>query len=525
MNKPLAGVLGAVTLLLAACGGGGGGGGGGFLPPPIVADPGPGTGADTGRGSLVSTPPSQIVRLSADQFASLLKLDAQGRGLLQVAGDPKCGIDLRYMEYRTVGGKGEATNATAAVMMPSGTDAACNGPRPIVLYAHGTTTDRNYNIAKFVDPDNAASGEGATVAAMFAARGYIVVAPNYAGYDKSALAYHPYLNGEQNGREMVDALAAARKALPAIGGASDAGTLLVTGYSQGGYVALAAHREMQAIGRPPTASAPLSAPSAISLLIDATFLGAPALGGTAFLPLLASSWQQQFGNVYNNTNDIFEAQYAAGIDTLLPSATKLPEGRLPQLALFPADAKPGPANASFALFYGANNLVRQSFLTQAVNDIAANPCPGNAFPPTEASLRSATPINCTPQNGFRKAAVANDLRNWVPARPILMCGGANDPTVSFNSTRATAGYFNARGVPSGLVTVVDLEANGTSDAYSAARAGFAQNKAVLAAGTQGSDTDKSLAVIRAYHGTLVPPFCLASARGFFEGVLAAGSPG
>ena len=30
-----------------------------------------------------------------------------------------------------------------------------------------------------------------------ASQGYIVVAPNYAGYDTSTLTYHPYLVGEQ----------------------------------------------------------------------------------------------------------------------------------------------------------------------------------------------------------------------------------------------------------------------------------------------------------------------------------------
>ena len=32
------------------------------------------------------------------------------------------------------------------------------------------------------------------IAAMYAAQGFIVVAPNYAGYDISTLGYHPYLN-------------------------------------------------------------------------------------------------------------------------------------------------------------------------------------------------------------------------------------------------------------------------------------------------------------------------------------------
>ena len=505
------------TLLLAACGGGGDGGGGigiGFPPPAN----------DTGRGSVVTNPPERIARLSVDQFRSLLQLDDKGKALLQVSGPPKCGIDTRYLEYRTVGGKGEATNATAAIMVPSGTDVACNGPRPVVLYAHGTNTARDYNIAKWTDTSQPAAGEGVVVAAMLAAQGYIVVAPNYAGYDKSTLAYHPYLNGDQQGKDMVDALTAARKTFSNID-ANDAGSLLITGYSQGGYVAMAAHREMQATGKAVTASAPLSAPSAISLLTDYTFQGWPALGATIFVPLLSTSWQQQFGNVYNATTDVYEAQYATGIDTLLPSltptSTLFAQGKLPQLALFPANATPGPVSPDLSIFYGANNLVRQSYLTQAATDIQSNACPGNALPATAASLSSASPLDCSPTTGFRKAARANDLRNWVPTKPVLMCGGANDPTVNFASTRATAGYFRAKGVSTAALTVVDLEDSAAVDNYSTARAGFAQAKSLLTQNTAGSAADKAQAVLLAYHGTLAPPFCLASARGFFQGVLAA----
>jgi len=519
--KQLAALAGT-TALLAACGGGGGGGGGGIgigigtgFPPPV---------ADTGRGSVVTNPPEQTAKLSADQFNASLQATAQGKTLLQIAGAPKCGVEVRALEYRTIGAKNEATNATAAIMVPSGSDVACSGQRPVVLYAHGTTAARSYNLAKWTDSAQAAAGEGLMIAAMFAAQGYIVVAPNYAGYDKSTLPYHPYLDGDQQGKDMVDALTAARKTFSGIG-ANDAGSLFITGYSQGGYVAMAAHREMQATGKTVTASAPLSAPSAISLLTDYTYQGWPALGATLFVPLLSTSWQQQFGNVYNATTDIYETQYASGIDTLLPSLTPdtlFTSGKLPQLALFPANATPGPINAQLAIFYGDNNLIRQSFLTQAAGDIQSNPCPGNALPPTAASLGTATPLNCTPSTGFRKAAVTNDLRNWVPARPMLMCGGANDPTVNFVSTRATAGYFRAKGVQATALTVVDLEDSAAIDAYSTARAGFAQAKSLLAQNTPGSATDKAQAVTLAYHGTLAPPFCLASARGFFQGVLAAG---
>jgi hypothetical protein len=33
-------------------------------------------------------------------------------------------------------------------MVPGGTDPACTGPRPVLLYAHGTSTDKNKNMAR-----------------------------------------------------------------------------------------------------------------------------------------------------------------------------------------------------------------------------------------------------------------------------------------------------------------------------------------------------------------------------------------
>ena len=508
----------ACVMVLSGCGGGGSGSNSAFA---LALN---GATTTPARGTALSPTPDRVVRLSVDQFKTLLEADSTGKRVEQASGVPKCGIDVRYLQYQTVGAQGESVPASGAIMLPAGTDPACNGPRPIVLYGHGTATERNYDISNLTNTNQPAAAEGVIVAAMFAAQGYIVVAPNYAGYDKSTLPYHPYLDGDQQGKDMVDALTAARKTFSGIG-ANDAGSLFITGYSQGGYVAMAAHREMQATGKPVAASAPLSAPSAISLLTDYTYLGWPALGATLFVPLLSTSWQQQFGNVYGSTSDVYEAQYASGIDTLLPSAspgTLFSSGKLPQLALFPADAKPGPVSPELSIFYGPNNLIKQSFLTQAAGDIQGNPCPGNALPATAASLSTTSPLDCKPSTGFRKAAVANDLRNWVPTRPMLMCGGANDPTVNFVSTRATSGYFRAKGMPSSILSVVDLEDSAAIDAYSTARAGFAQAKALLAQNTSGSASDKAQAVTLAYHGTLAPPFCLASARGFFQGVLAAG---
>jgi pimeloyl-ACP methyl ester carboxylesterase len=513
---PAIALTGAAAMLLAACGGGGGGGGS------LISTPT--TPTSTARGTVLSSPPTEVARLSASDLATLLDVNATSKQLKALAGTPKCGIDLRSINYHTIGGQGEATNATAAIMVPAGTDPSCNGPLPIVLYAHGTNLDRTYNIADWIDPNNAAAAEGAVVAAMYAAQGFIVVAPNYAGYDLSTLSYHPYLNGDQQGKDMVDALTAARSQLGLIS-ATDSGKLFVTGYSQGGYVALAAQRELQANAKTVTASGPLSAPSAISALIDYTFSGWPAAGSTQFVPLLTTSWQKQFGNIYNATTDIYESQYATGIDTLLPTTTPntLFPTKLPPLALFPANASPGPINAQLSIFYGANNLVKQSYLSTAFGDVQGNPCPGNALPATNVSLNTAAPLACAPQVGFRKAAVANDLRSFLPTRPVFFCGGDLDPTVNFVSTRATAGYFVAKGLPSSSLTVVDLEQSTASDAYSSARTAFAIAKAAVAQAAGTDPTAQATAVLGAYHATLVFPYCMVSARSYFQGLLNSGA--
>ena len=48
--------------------------------------------------------------------------------------------------------------------------------------------------------------ESLLLAALYAAQSYIVVAPNYAGFDSSTLGYYPYLNAEQSSKEMIDTL-------------------------------------------------------------------------------------------------------------------------------------------------------------------------------------------------------------------------------------------------------------------------------------------------------------------------------
>jgi len=117
--------------------------------------------AGTARGSLLQDPPLRIASLDAATFGTELGTSASGVQLLEVAGQPSCGVDFYYLQYNTVVGKGEATTASGALMVPTGSAPQCSGGRPIVLYAHGTDTDRNLNIA---DITNTSNTEGALIA-------------------------------------------------------------------------------------------------------------------------------------------------------------------------------------------------------------------------------------------------------------------------------------------------------------------------------------------------------------------------
>src|ERR1700682_2302974 len=204
--------------------------------------------ASTTHGTLAENPPFRIASLNAATFQAELTATSTGAQLLQITGNPSCGVDFYYVKFWTVGAAAETTESSGALMVPTGAAPACSGPRPIVLYAHGTQFEKAFNIADITNPTNT---EGALVAAMFAAQGYIVVAPNYAGYDSSTLGYHPFLNATQESGEMIDALAAARAALPGTFAAStsDIGKLFITGYSEGGYVAMATQRALEAAGK------------------------------------------------------------------------------------------------------------------------------------------------------------------------------------------------------------------------------------------------------------------------------------
>jgi hypothetical protein len=278
----------------------------------------------------------------------------------------------------------------------------------------------------------------------------------------------------------------------------------------------------------------------------------------------------------------------------LPSATPvdqlIADGLIPQLALFdintpvtgtPLDgllvipAPPDPnnpataGNAIFRLGFGTGNLVKNAVRIAYVSDLAGNPdnglvtlqdCvfganlndPNCAAPGPTAYARAAA----VPTLGLRSDLYANDLRSWIPAAPVMLCGGKLDPVVTYPvNTGIMSLWWQTNGVPvartasqlaTSLVTVLDLETGmGPGDPFAAAEAGFlgtmsqieqgaytagytaahdgwlaahpgdtaGADAAGIAAGTAASNA----AYASNYHQT-VEPFCQAAVRGYFSNI-------
>ena len=469
--------------------------------------------ADPNRVPVTQMDGTATTTIAPAQFGQIL--EATHPGLTKITGAPKCAISVYNIKYATVGGAGESTDSTGAILVPSGSDSACSGPRPVVLYAHGTETDKAFNMANIRD-----FFQASVPAATYAAQGFIVVAPNYAGYGTSSLGYHPYLNAEQQANDMVDGMRAAKKAFSAVG-AQPSNKLLITGYSQGGHVSMATQRAMQttyASEFQVTALASGAGPYAMSLVSDTVFAGSPLMLGTVFLPLTFTSYQKSYGGLYASPSDLYEAPYATGIESLLPGpgatiTNLLATGKLPAAALFAADSMPGPSAPQFAPYFGPGNLIKSSFRTGYLRDAEQNPC----------NTAAGMPSPCTPAHPLRKAMLKNDLRTYAPNVPTMLCGGNADPVVFSKNTEAAEAYFLAKGMSRSLLTVLDVDStpSGPHDPFASVKSAFTQAKAETINAAIAAKTDPAQAVAFAYHPFLVYPLCEVAARSYFQNVLAA----
>ncbi len=410
---------------------------------------------DPERGSLLEEP-ATITTLTVAQIDAL----TAAHGQQALTGKAKCDVQFIAINFNTIGVKSEPANSSGVLMLPAGPCAQTAAP--LLAYSRGTEVNRDRTLANPNDTETAA------LAAIFAAQGYAVVAPDYLGYAKSTYTYHPYIHADSEATTMVDAIRAAR-AVVAKSGAPLNGKVFVTGYSQGGHASMSTHRAIERdYGNEfqLAAAAHLAGPYNVSG--GFADVAHPSSGSQFFGPMMITSWQKVYGNIYTDVNQVFKAPYASYIESLLPSSGStftnlVTSGKLPG----------GPGVTAVQ----ANALIYQA---SAIADIASNP-----------------------NNPVIVDAKKNNLFGWNPKASTLLCQGSADPIVPYalNQTVIKAD-FDSRGLTN--VSTVDV------DPFIKA-----------AYGVNGqAPTDPASEAFATYygnyHGSYAVGFCYVQARAFFD---------
>ena len=359
-----------------------------------------------GSGYIIGVPTVIGSKLTTAQIDAT----TAATGLQPLTGTAKCDVTVVQINYQTSGVQpGEMTNASAAVLVPSGV--GCPGPFPLIAYGRGTTPFKTHTMANPEDP------ETIRLMAFFAAQGYVVVATDYLSYALSSYPYHPYMHADTEASSIIDSIRATRNAALSLGLTLN-GKVMLSGYSQGGHASMATQRAIEQSDAGEiilAAAAHIAGVYSISgALIDG--VTNPILGVQALVPFEITSWQRIYGNVYDKVADVFNSPYDRYIETLFPTL-------LDQAALY--NLLPGgtPAQARDA-------MLKSSYLNDLTNNTS---------------------------NGAILAAKKQDLLSWNPKAPTILCGGLHDPTVKFPiNAQATYDAFRSRGGSN--VSLVDVDA-------------------------------------------------------------------
>ncbi|QBG86336.1 alpha/beta hydrolase [Xanthomonas oryzae] len=364
--------------------------------------------AEPSRGTVLQS--SVMARFSAKTIAAM---HAAGSNAVE----PNCDVRVVELTYSTVGVNGEPATASAALLVPSGK--RCQGPYPLLAWGHATETRRDAEQAKIISNDRTDN----PLVTEFASNGYVVVSTDYIGLGKSNYTFHPYLHAATEASAIVDSLRASRNFLRQEN-IPLSGRVMLSGNSQGAHAAMAAQREIETRLTHEfnlVASAPISGPYALSQSFLDSWSGRNAVGESTFGVMLASyaivGMQRAYKNIYVAPDQVFQPPWAAKIESNFPGKSDSTE-----------------LVASLPSVDQVTHYFQPWFYKDFVNN---------------------------PNNAFRRDLVRNDLLDWIPRTPTLLCGSNNDATVPLKNAQTAIASFRQHG--SYVVNVMDLGTGNPAD--------------------------------------------------------------
>ncbi len=334
--------------------------------------------------------------------------------------DAANGVDVVRVEYVTTDVEGRQDTASGLLLLPLG-----EGPYPQVIYQHGTVNSREDV------PSNQMGGWELGLA--IAGSGFITIVPDFHGLGVSR-GVHPYVHAESEALAAIDELLAVQGYLEDIDLPTN-DQLFVTGYSQGGHAAMAAHLVLErdfADQFTVTASAPMSGPYSISGdMIDFTIGQDTEYDFVGYLAWVMLSYQRVYGNL-PATEDIFKSQYVPLVDQFENETITLGELNEELITL---------------ILEETGGLVQPRVM---FNDDILDIILTGVDHPINTALRD------------------NDVFDWLPNAPVRMLYCGMDEQVTFQNALTAEAAMQARGAADVEAVLVDEDANHGSCVFPAA---------------------------------------------------------
>jgi pimeloyl-ACP methyl ester carboxylesterase len=348
------------------------------------------------RGDLVEvqsrvTMTSTFILLAVRSFAPDLSTDYL----------PQNSIEIISVVYKTVDPAGNLVDASGVVIIPLIEDNA-----PLISLHHGTQSRRTS--VGSVEFQYAFEG------IIAASAGYVASVPDYLGLGVSNIL-HPYLHEETSASSSLDMLLAAKQFCEE-NNIELNDQLFLGGYSQGGFVTMALHKELETNYSDlfsVTASAPMAGPH--DLLGTALFITqGETYPSPSFISFLALAYNDIYG--WDRLDEIFESPFNNTIPVLFNGA----------LSTWEIDN---------SIPNNLDELFRDSFIEDLRNN---------------------------PDNYFRNALIDNSPLNWGPRAPVTIIHGDADTYVPFQNATSARSNLLLNGASSVEIVVIEGGDHGSS---------------------------------------------------------------
>jgi len=215
------------------------------------------------------------------------------------------GAKIYKVRYTSPDAKGNKDTLSGLMVVPDD----LNQVYPRIFYEHGTSDCKTCVPSRF----NVAGGEEGQVGVLIAGLGFFALLPDYVGMGDG--------RGFQTYVHAATIVSASRNMLTACekwagnNGVFLNDQLFITGYSQGGYGSMALHKSIEENPGPlkVTAAAHLSGPYSLSGVMRDVILSTSVYNYPAYIPNTILGFNEVYGSLFNNVNDIFKPEYAPDI--------------------------------------------------------------------------------------------------------------------------------------------------------------------------------------------------------------------